>query len=80
MDFLWKSRGKNPVGIECKWSARDFDPANVLVFARAYPKVEIFVVTTDAEPAFTRDYHGSQVRFTTLRALLERVTARQTSP
>jgi len=28
------------MAIECKWSARDFDPASLLVFARAYPKHE----------------------------------------
>ena len=38
----------------CKWSARDFDPASLLVFARAYPKAELLVTTPDASPPFTR--------------------------
>lgn len=74
VDFIWLPRGKPPVAIECKWSTRDFDPANLLVFARAYPKTEMFVVAPDAKPAFTRDYNGVKVRFLTLEKLVERMT------
>src|SRR6266436_1189246 len=32
VDFIWQPRGGKPIAIECKWSSRDFDPANLLVF------------------------------------------------
>ena len=34
VDFIWLPRGRTPLAIECKWSARDFDPASLLVFVR----------------------------------------------
>lgn len=73
VDFLWVPRGKTPVAIECKWSAREFDPSSLLVFARAYPKVELNVVTTDADPAFARKYAMHRVQFTTLGHLIQRL-------
>ena len=76
VDFLWMPRGRTPVAIECKWSARDFDPANLLVFARAYPKTVFLVATPDARPAFTRSYGGVPVEFLTLDRLVGRITGR----
>jgi predicted AAA+ superfamily ATPase len=75
VDFIWLPRGQTPLAIECKWSARDFDPASLLVFARAYPKPDLVVVTTDARPAFVRQYDGRKVQFLTLDRLIERITA-----
>jgi len=72
VDFIWAPRGRTPLAIECKWSARDFDPANLAAFARAYPEHALLVVTTDARPAFTREYAGRPVRFLTLEPLVER--------
>lgn len=73
VDFIWAPRGRAPSAIECKWSARDFDAANLTAFARAYPRHELLVVTTDALPAFTRDYDSRPVHFLTLQGLLERL-------
>ena len=75
VDFIWLPRGQTPLAIECKWSARDFDPASLLVFARAYPKPDLLVVTTDARPAFVRQYDGRRVHFLTLDRLVDRITA-----
>jgi len=72
VDFIWTPRGRAPLAIECKWSARDFDPANLAAFAGAYPRHELFVVTTDARPAFTREYARRPVCFLTLASLVER--------
>ncbi|MGH9855395.1 MAG: DUF4143 domain-containing protein [Blastocatellia bacterium] len=30
VDLIWAPRGKSPTAIECKWSARGFNPANLL--------------------------------------------------
>ena len=76
VDFIWAPRGKNPVAIECKWSARDFNPANLLVFARLYPKTTLLVTTPDARPAFTRTYNGCEVQFLSLAQLATRLVGR----
>lgn len=76
VDLVWAPRGQSPLAIECKWSARDFDPANLLVFGRMYPKATLLVTTPDALPAFTRDYHGNQVHFLTLERLAARITGK----
>jgi predicted AAA+ superfamily ATPase len=73
VDFIWAPRGRTPLAIECKWSARDFEPASLAVFARAYPKHELLVVTTDARPGFTRQHDGRPIRFLTLDRLVERL-------
>lgn len=64
------------MAIECKWSARDFNPANLLVFARAYPKATLLVTTPDARPAFTRNYNGIEVQFLTLDRLTTRIAGK----
>ncbi len=70
IDLIWLPRGKNPIAIECKWSARDFDPSNLLVFARAYPEATLLVTTPDSRPAFARTYSGIEVNFLTLDRLV----------
>jgi len=76
VDLIWAPRGKSLVAIECKWSARDFNPANLLVFARAYPKATLLVTTPDARPAFTRNYSGIEVQFLTLDRLVARIASK----
>jgi predicted AAA+ superfamily ATPase len=73
IDLIWLPRGKNPVAIECQWSARDFDPSNLMVFARAYPEATLLVTTPDARPAFARTYSGIEVNFLTLDRLVGRI-------
>ena len=76
VDLIWAPRGKTPVAMECKWSARDFDPANLLVFARLYPKATLLVTTTDARPAFSRTYNGTEVQFLPLDQIAARLAGR----
>ena len=73
IDLIWTPRGRPPVAIECKWSARDVDLSNLTVFSRAYPKAELRVVTHDADPAFVRELGGRKVRFVSLAALADEV-------
>lgn len=75
MDLIWTPRGKGVTAIECKFSVRDFDPANLLVFARAYPKAGLLVAATDARPAFTRTFNGAEVQFLTLTVSLNAYSA-----
>lgn len=76
VDLIWVPRGKSPAAIECKWSARDFNPANLLVFARLYPKATLLVTAPDARPVFTRNYSGSEVQFLTLDRLAARIAGK----
>lgn len=71
VDFVWVKRGRNPMAIECKWSAADFDPTNLQAFQRQYPQGEFFVVASDVEPPFSRAYGDISVRFVGLSSLVE---------
>jgi uncharacterized protein len=73
VDFVRQRRGRPPLAVECKWSAKDFDAANLRVFARNYPDAECVVVATDATPSFRRTFDGLAVEFLTLEKLAARV-------
>ena len=73
VDFIWTPRGRPPFAIECKWSARDFDPANFAVFSRTYPKAELRVVANDAHPAFVREHGGMKIHFVSIGALADEI-------
>jgi len=74
VDFVWAPRRGPVIALECKWSVRDFDPTNLKVFARFYPKATLLVVTTDARPAFRTDYGGVPVEFLSLQSAIDRLT------
>ena len=69
VDFIINRRGKNPVAIECKWSADDFDPKNLLAFRRQYPKGNNYVVSYDVQRPFQKTYNGIIVEFINLKIL-----------
>jgi hypothetical protein len=63
LDFVVAGRGTKPLAIECKWSAGEFDAANLLAFRRQHPEGENFVVARDVARAYVRGYGGLKVRF-----------------
>ncbi|MBI2924868.1 MAG: ATP-binding protein [Verrucomicrobia bacterium] len=63
VDFVWLPRRGSLLALECKWSAKDFDPAGLLAFARNYPRATLLVVATDATPSFKRSYDTQTVEF-----------------
>jgi len=73
VDFVWVRHGRAPLGIECKWSARDFDPTNLQAFAFQYPRAECAVVATDAQPAFSHRHGDLTVSFIGLSELIKRL-------
>jgi uncharacterized protein len=75
IDFVIAGRGRAPIAIECKWSARDFDPSGVKAFRAAYPHGPTFVVASDVGRTHTRTAGGIPVTYVTLNALVERLTA-----
>ncbi len=55
-------------GIECKWSANDFDPRNLLSFHRQYPQASsTYVVAADVDRTFRHGYKGMAVCFVGLQ-------------
>ena len=74
VDFVWAKHGEEPVAIECKWSASDFDPSNVKAFRYQYPSGETFVVAHDVTRAYRREYGDLHVRFVGLRHLVQHLT------
>jgi predicted AAA+ superfamily ATPase len=74
VDFVWAQRGRAPLGIECKWSAKSAGLENLAAFLRMYPQAQGFVVTTNAEPGFTRECEGRPVRFGMLKDLVAQIT------
>jgi hypothetical protein len=73
VDFVLAPLRRDPVAIECKWSATDFDPTHLKAFRRRYPRGESLVVTHDIERSFARTYGDVPVRFMNLRELIERL-------
>ena len=74
VDFVWTGRGQDPVAIECKWSADDFDAAAMRAFRYAYPKGKNFVVAHDVDRPFKRKAGPVTVSFISLEELIKHLT------
>jgi predicted AAA+ superfamily ATPase len=74
IDFVFVSRGKPPMTIECKWSADEFDPSGLLAFRRQYPEGENHVVAQDVDRSYRRRHAGLHVRYLSLSALIRRLS------
>ena len=74
VDFLYLRRGSKPIAIECKWSADNFDPRNLMAFRRHHPGGENYVVSADIERSFTRKQQDLTVRFVRLETMIKRLT------
>jgi predicted AAA+ superfamily ATPase len=73
VDFILTGRRNNPIALECKWSASDFDATNLQAFRRQYPGGENIVVAHDVDRQFSRQYAGLTVRFESLQALVRMI-------
>lgn len=63
-------RGEKPVlAVECKWSADDFDAANLRSFQQRYPESQALVVAADVDRSFTRSHAGLEIRYVGLDEL-----------
>ena len=71
IDFIYMKRGKAPIAIECKLSCNDFEVRNLLSFRHLYPDGENYVVSSDIERSFKREYRGVVVSFVNLRQLVD---------
>ncbi len=66
VDFVLAGKRQQPVAIECKWSASNFDAGNLQAFRRVYPEGENVVVAQDVDRAFSRQFGEISVRFESL--------------
>jgi len=73
VDFIVPRRGRQPIAIECKWTATDLDLNNLGVFSHRYPQAELYVVAHDVDHPYTRQIDKRQVMILSLPALLKRV-------
>jgi len=72
IDFVVSGPARaNPVAIECRWSADEFDPASLMVFRRQYPQGRNLVVAQDLARSFRRSYAGVEVQFVNLEQLVD---------
>ncbi len=74
VDFVVARRGRPPVAIECKWSARDFDWTNLRAFHGHYPAATALVVAQDVNERFTRRNGELAATFLSLADLIGTLT------
>lgn len=70
IDFISQRRGGDTRAIECKWSARDFDPGNLKIFRRLHGSGNNFAVSSDISRPFTRKFGELTVKFVNLNDLI----------
>ncbi|MCX5681306.1 MAG: ATP-binding protein [Candidatus Omnitrophica bacterium] len=74
IDFVINKRGHPLLAIECKWSDKDFDPANAKVFLRHYDKAQVYVVSHNVSQPYSHRYGDFTVRFVNLAGLKDSCT------
>lgn len=74
IDFVYSRRGNPPDAIECKWSAGEFNPRNLLAFRRQYPEGQNWVVATDIGHPHSWHHKGVDVRYVDLATLVNQLT------
>lgn len=73
VDFIIKIRGREPIALECKWSANDFEPSGLTAFRKLYPKGKNFIVLPSFERSYVRTYGDVKVEFLSLPELISRI-------
>lgn len=70
IDFVFQKRGGQPIAIECKWRADGFDPANLKVFRRIYPKGDNFIICHDVARPYNKAFDNIKVTYLPLSHLI----------
>ena len=73
IDFILLRRGRDPVAIECKWSADALDVRNLRVFRTHYREGESYVVASDVDRAIEREVSGVRLTVVGLEELIRRI-------
>ena len=69
VDFVVPARDGSVLAVECKWRGEQADLGNLRIFRKSYPAGRNLVVTSDADPPFTRQLGGAHVEFVALAQL-----------
>lgn len=78
VDFVLAARRRAPLAIECKWSADEFIPTNLMAFRRQHPEGGNVVVARDVPRPFTRKHAGVTVRFESLHGFTSKLAGTPT--
>ena len=70
IDFVLMSKENKPIALECKWTANDFNPKNLLSFRQLYPEGNNYVVAQDVDRSYVREYRSIKVHFVGLDELV----------
>jgi predicted AAA+ superfamily ATPase len=70
VDFVLAGRGREPVAIECKWTADRFEADAIAAFRKIHPKGRNFVVAHDVKEPYGKEMGGIPIRFVGLEALI----------
>ena len=73
IDFILLRRGRDPVAIECKWSADQLDVRNLRVFRAHYPTGKNYIVAADVDRPFDREISGVKLTAVSLEELTRRI-------
>lgn len=75
IDFVMPMRRREPLALECKWSADAFEGANLQAFRRVYPQGENVVVAHDVDRTYRRNYREITVRFESLPSFVSKLAS-----
>jgi hypothetical protein len=70
IDFILQKSPRQVEAIECKWSAGQFDPGHLKIFRGLHPLGTNFVVASDVNESYRKDYGDMQVNFVSLEGLI----------
>lgn len=73
IDFVLSSRGKDPIAIECKWSASAWEASGLKALRRMYPKGRNLLVAHDVDRPYLRRYGDLSVEVTSLSLVIEQL-------
>jgi predicted AAA+ superfamily ATPase len=71
IDFVLAKPGQEPVVIECKWQAINFDIGNIEAFRKQYEKGRNLVVCPNIDRPINRRYKNIAVKFVNLEDLIQ---------
>lgn len=69
VDFVLTRRGKPPIAIECKWSAKTYNSGGIVAFRNRHPNGENWVVANDVDEPFKKKQGEFELHFIGLRNL-----------
>lgn len=69
IDFIVKRRGQDPIAIECKWQAGDFNTKNLEHFRKTHPKGLNILVATDIKKSRIKNVNGFEMILSPLHEL-----------